>query len=72
MDILAHGLWVGLGAAAWHRRRPQDRRTIGLALAEPLLVAAVGLVVPRANRRVHPFGRFLSIPGFLSGDLLGV
>jgi hypothetical protein len=32
MDILAHGLWVGLGAAAWHRHRPQDRRTIGLAV----------------------------------------
>lgn len=32
MDILAHGLWAGLGAAAWHQRRPLDRRTVGLAV----------------------------------------
>ena len=32
MDILAHGLWVGLGAAAWHRRRPMARRTVWLAV----------------------------------------
>ena len=37
MDILAHGLWVGLGAAAWHRRRPLDRRTVGLAVGLAVL-----------------------------------
>ena len=31
MDILAHGQWVGLDSAAWHRRRPLDRRTVSLA-----------------------------------------
>ena len=43
MDILAHGLWVGLGAAAWHRHRPQDRRTIGLAVGLAVLPDLVQL-----------------------------
>jgi hypothetical protein len=33
MDILAHGLWVGVGAAWVHRQRRLDRRTTGLAVA---------------------------------------
>ena len=37
MDILAHGMWVGLGAAAWHQRRPLDRRTVGLAVGLAVL-----------------------------------
>ena len=33
MDILAHGLWVGVGAAWMHRHRHLDRRTAVLAVA---------------------------------------
>jgi hypothetical protein len=33
MDILAHGLWVGVGAAWMHRHRRLDRRTTALAVA---------------------------------------
>jgi hypothetical protein len=32
MDILAHGLWVGVGVAWVHRQRRLDRRTIVLAV----------------------------------------
>ena len=32
VDILAHGLWVGVGAAWMHRHRRLDRRTTVLAL----------------------------------------
>lgn len=32
MDILAHGLWAGLGAACVHRHHPLDRRTVALAV----------------------------------------
>ena len=57
MDILAHGLWVGLGAAAWHRHRPQDRRTIGLAVGLAVLPDLVQLaplvaLTPPANAGV--------------------
>ena len=37
MDILAHGLWVGLGAAWLHRRRPLNRRTTALAVGMAVL-----------------------------------
>jgi hypothetical protein len=43
MDILAHGLWVDLGAAAWHRHRPLDRRTVGLAVGLAVLPDLVQL-----------------------------
>lgn len=33
MDILAHGLWVGIGAVWMHRHRRLDRRTTVLAVA---------------------------------------
>lgn len=32
MDILAHGLWVGIGAAWMHRHRRLDRRTAAVAV----------------------------------------
>ncbi|WP_310568432.1 hypothetical protein [Hydrogenophaga sp.] len=51
MDILAHGLWAGLGLAWAHHARPVNRRTLALTVALavvpdvvqmlPLLVSAV-------------------------------
>ena len=32
MDIVAHGVWVGLGAVWMHRNRRLDRRTAALAV----------------------------------------
>lgn len=32
MDILAYGLWAGVGAAWMHRHRPLNRRTTVLAV----------------------------------------
>lgn len=37
MDILAHGLWVGVGAAWAYRHRRLDRRTTGLAVGLAVL-----------------------------------
>lgn len=44
MDILAHTLWVAVGAAALHRRRPLARGTVTAALALAALPDGVHLV----------------------------
>lgn len=49
MDILAHGLWVGVGAAWMHRHRRLDRRTTALAVSlavVPDLAQLLPLVYP--------------------------
>ena len=58
MDILAHGLWVGIGAAWMHRHRRLDRRTaavaVGLAVVPDIVqllpLVHQGLFSPTAGR----------------------
>lgn len=44
MDIVAHGLWVGAGAAWLHRHRPLSGRTVTLAVGLTVLPDLVQLL----------------------------
>jgi hypothetical protein len=65
MDILAHGLWVGLGAVWMQRRQPLDRKTVGLAvlpdLAQLAPLVALALSSPEGWRVLLAYAQ--ALPG---------
>ncbi len=70
MDILAHGLWVGLGAAWMHRHRRLERRTtvlaVGLAVAPDLvqMLPLVSLALFSPDRRAVLLAYANALPGY--------
>jgi hypothetical protein len=70
MDILAHGLWVGVGAAWLHRHRRLDRRTtllaVGLAvvpdLAQLLPLVYLALFTPGGRSVLLAYAN--ALPGY--------
>jgi hypothetical protein len=63
VDILAHGLWVGIGLAAVSRRRPISRRTALLTVGLAVLPDIVHLVPVLALSVAQP-GGFVTLQAY--------